>query len=245
MLLFVMPLVFGLVAGNCHQEGKPGIRFTFATRPVTDSFLAAAILRNCLLSLILTWAVWLVGCGLIVGLVSWSGEQVIVWDVLWPQDMTVLRVAAMGVIFLLISWTFTTLMASLVAAGRAWLIVTVLFLFFGFILALALLKTYVSPHQFETIATVWSFFSGTLFLLLTVGLFVVAARLRLFSVGLALGLGTGWLLATVAVVAGILPDLQLPQLHDRAFLWQCIGSSSLSVAAFAALPLAIFCNRHR
>ena len=240
-LTFVVPLVFGLMAGNCgHDSGKPGMRFTLATRPVTDTFIAFAILRNCLRSLATAWGLWLVGWSLVAALVYWSGERTVVGEILWPPHRSNLaELVVMSSAVLLISWTFTTLMASSVAAGRPWLIVTLLCSFFGLLLSLSLLKQVLLPHQFETIVSAVYVITGTVFLTATVTAFVVAGRLGLISAWVWLPSAVFWLVTT-----GAIGKLGFPQ-PDLPFAWNCLGCLSLPVLPLAALPLAIRANRHR
>ncbi len=242
ILMLVLPFVFGLVAGNCGQEsGKTGMRFVLATRPVTDTFLALSILRNCAAGLLLSWATWLVGFVAIAGIVYWTGYREEVLRALWPNGSTIQQFAAISFIIWLSSWTLTALMATLVTAGRPWLIVTLLTVMFGLLLVFALLKQWVSEAQFAAIAEGWYVVSGSLYLGLTIVMFVVAARLRLISAYLIILCVISWLLLTGAMLYTSWPAT----FYEPPFLWCCVGYLSLGVLPFAGMPLAVRSNRHR
>jgi|GEM_PF-4966918 len=238
ILVVVMPLVFGLVTGICSQEsGKPSMRYLIATRPVTDTLLAFAILRNCLLGLLMSWGTWLASFGMIVAVAWWADPRELLLD--WPLGLTVNNVAAVGSFYLLVSWTITTLMATLVATGRAWLIVAATIVLFGLIMLFSLLKQIIPPAQFEVLFRGWLLLSGGLFLGGTIVAFAVAFARRLISLRVLLPSLAFWLLAVAVLI------YSSPSMQDPAFLWQCCGFLSLSVAPFAAMPLAIHFNRHR
>lgn len=248
MLMLIMPMIFGLMAGNCGQEsGKMGMRFVLATRPVSDTFLALAILRNCVTGLLLTWGTWLVGFMVIAATLTWSGNLTAEMQAVWPRGSNIHQLAAVGFFVVLISWTFTSLMATLVAAGRPWLIVSLLAATFGLLLAFALLKQWVAEAPFEALSSGWFLLSGMFYVGFTASMFVAAVRLQLIGTNSVVSCVIAWLLlSSVALTAGWLPAFQ-----EGAILWQsigflqCIGLVSLSVLPFAAMPLAVRWNRHR
>ncbi|WP_254510524.1 hypothetical protein [Anatilimnocola floriformis] len=241
VLIFVMPLIAGLVAGNCSQDsGKPAMRFTLATRPVTDTFIANGILLNCLRSLAMTWAVWLCGWLLIAALLYWAGEHVIVRQAVLPESMSMRHVATIAALSLTISWTLTSLMASLVAAGRAWLIVALLSLVFAVLLGLSLLNQFMPQREFDSVLSAVYVMGGTLFLGFTCTVFVLASRLRLI---------TAWVWAPCVVLflmaATFLVTNGVVRAEDGPFVWQGVGCLSLTFAPLAAMPMAVHYNRHR
>lgn len=242
VLMSVLPLILGLVAGNCGQEsGKTGMRFVLATRPVTDTFLAMAILRNCVACLLWSWGTLLIGYVAIAGVLYWSGYREDVLRVVWPQGSTVQQFALTGLIVGLISWTFTSLMATLVAAGRPWLIVCLLALFFGLLITFALLRQWLADSYYEPLATSWKLFSGILFLGLTVAMFIAALRQRLIGVLVVVPCVAFWLALSSVVTFVNWPS----SLNQPTFVSQCIGLFSLSVLPMAGMPLAVRWNRHR
>jgi hypothetical protein len=242
VLMLIVPMIFGLVAGNCGTEsGKTGMRFVLATRPVTDTFLGMAMLRNCVAGLLLSWGTWLIGFVAIAATLYWSGHQEEVIQAVWPKGSTIQQYAAMSFILVLISWTFTSLMATLVAAGRPWLMVSLLTVMFSLLLVFALLKQWVSDYQFEMLTDGWWIVSGTIYLGLTVAMFVAAVRLRLIGASVVVPCVAAWLLMTGVM----LYSNWLPVFHEPAFLWNCICFLSLSVLPFAGMPFAVRWNRHR
>lgn len=238
----IIPLVFGLVAGNCgHEGGKHGMRFVLATRPMTDTFLAFAILRNCCTVLLLSWATWIVGYGLILATVAWAGHQHEVMRIIWPEGTTFQQLATVSFVLVLLSWTFTSLMATLLATGRTAIMVGFLGVLFSIFLAFALLKTYLPEYQYQALMFGWLAGSGGIYLLVTIIAFVVAVRMRMVGGSIVLPCVGAWLLLTIAILS-----IDWPALHrDGAFLLHCIGAMSLSILPFAAMPLAVRWNRHR
>jgi hypothetical protein len=244
VLMLVMPMIFGLVAGNCGLEsGKTGLRFVLGTRPVTDTFLAMAMLRNCAVGLLLSWGTWLSGFAVIASMMVWmrwtgSGN---VLQIVWPEGSTLQNHVAIGCVVVLISWTFTSLMATLVAAGRPWVIVCLLTLMFGLLLMFALLKQWLAESLFEPLLTGWYLVSGILFLGLTVAMFIAAVRQGLIGAMVVVPCLALWLAMTGIATYGSWPS----SFYQPTFLCQCIGFFSLSVLPFAGMPLAVRWNRHR
>jgi hypothetical protein len=242
VLLLVLPLIFGLMAGNCGTEsGKTGMRFIMATRPVSDTLLAVAILRNCVAGLLLSWGTWLVGFVVIAAMLYWSGYHAEVTQAIWPVGSTIKQLAAMSFIVVLMSWTFTALMATLVAAGRPWLIVCMLTGLFGLCLTFALLKQFVTESQFEALASGWYVCSGAAYVGVTIATYVAGFRARLLDFRVILPVIAVWLTASLVLFY----SGWLPYYHQGAFLVHCMGFLSLSVFPFAGMPLAVRWNRHR
>lgn len=246
ILMLVMPMIFGLVAGNCGREsGRTNMRFVLATRPVTDTFLGLAILRNCAAGLLTSWGTWLVMMAGVYGLTYWVGYREEVRQAIWPEGMTLQQYAALAFIFVLISWTFTALMAGAVATGRSWLLIAMLVTFFSLLLVFALLKTYLREDHFAQVLAGWYAVSGTAFLLGTAAAFVAAVRTHLMTTSAAVVCLAAWLVISgVALSSSTMYTAHLPA-RDWAFLWQCLGWLALSILPFAAMPLAIRWNRHR
>jgi hypothetical protein len=241
LMLVVLPLVFGLLAGNCGKEGKWEMKHILATRPVTDGTIAQALLRNCATALLWTWGTWFVGLAVAAGLAYLSGHREDVARTLMPAHFDRTTLILPAVFFLLASWTVSALMASLAATGRPWLWLTVLLGIFGLGFTFALLRGVVQPSIFERLATVWLVISGGLCLGGTIWAFVIAFHRGLISTVTVLPAAALWLvLSTITVFAW-------PQnLASSGFwLWNGVGFLALGVLPFASMPLAIQWNRHR
>jgi hypothetical protein len=241
LLVLVMPLVFGLVVGNYGKEGKWGMKHVQATRPVTDGFLAHALLRNCATALFWAWVTWIVGLIAIGSLVYLSGHREEVVRVLIPPSFDQWNVVLPFVLIPLMSWTLTALMATLAATGRPWLWTVVLFGVFGLVLLFFLMKGFVSPPMFDLLVTAGLVLSGGLYLGGTAWAFVVAFQRRLISAVIVLRAVAGW------VVMSIMAALAWPEsfLSTGVLLWHGLGFLALAILPFAAMPLAIRWNRHR
>ena len=238
LLATLIPLVFGLMVGNCGKEGKWGMKHVLATRPVTDGFLALALLRNCATAIFWAWGTWLVGLLAAVGLAYLSGHREELVRGFMPASSSAVLV------FVLVpfaSWTFTALMATLAATGRSWLLATVLMGAFGLGIVFALIKGFVSPSVFEFLSNMLLVLGGGLYLGGTAWAFVAAARRRLISVGIVALAVAGWVVAST-VVAVAWPE---PLVSSGVWLWHGLGFLALGILPFAAMPLAVRWNRHR
>jgi hypothetical protein len=241
LMLVVLPLVFGLLAGNCGNEGKWEMKQMLATRPVTDVSIAQALLRNCAIALLSTWGTWFVGLAIAAGLALLSGHREDVVRTLIPAHFDRSTVVLPVVLFLLASWTVSALMASLAATGRPWLWLTVLLGIFGLGLTFALLKGVVYPSIFERLSTAWLVISGGFYLGGTTWAFVVAFRRGLISTGTVLLAAALWLVLTTITIFAWPENLA----SSGFWLWNCVGFLALGILPFATMPLAIQWNRHR
>jgi hypothetical protein len=174
--LLLIPMVFGLVIGSCGKGRLREMRHFQGTLPVSDAFLARALLRSCATVLLLAVGTWLVGLILMAGLACLAGHRDDVVASLMPSSFGITHAVMLFLIAPLFSWTFTALMATLVATGRPWLWAGVLGGAFGTGIALALAQEYLSPAVFEIVSSGWLLLSGSLYLAGTAWAFATALR---------------------------------------------------------------------
>jgi hypothetical protein len=239
-LLVIFPLIFGLMLGNLgNGQQKSEMKFVFATRPVTDGFLAKTILWSCAQMLAWAWGVWLIGLVVIGGFSYLAGYQAEVKRALLPEMASIFE--ALPLLLLpLTSWTIAALVATIVSTGRLWLFFTILVTIFTLGLGISMLQSIISPQLFEWIMLGGAAFTGTLYMLVSVWTFVAAYQRRHISSRDVLQATVIWIVATLVVV---LP-WPLPQ-SQLVWLWHCLGCLALSVLPIAAMPLAVHWNRHR
>jgi hypothetical protein len=240
LLMLLMPMVYGLVAGSCAREGKTEMKHVLATRPVTDNFLASAMLRNCAAALAWAWGTWLVCLVIVVGLTYLAGYRAEVLSRFEPASFDKLSPLFVLLGGPLICWTFTALMACLVATGRPWVLVGTLFSLFTLMIVFILIRDFVSPAVFEVVTKICLALLGVVYAGGTAWAFIAAARLRLISSAAMLPVGAVWLLLSAAAVA-----VSFPQFPNPFWLIHCLGFLTLSILPFAAMPLAVRWNRHR
>ena len=240
ILILLAPLLFGMLAGNCSKEGQTGMKHVLATRPVSNSFLAAVILRTCALGLTWAFVTWLIGLGLVSWLVYLSGYPGSFGNLFWPEKFDNFSPVLTAVSVPVISWTVTTCMACFFATGRPWLWVSVIFGLFGVGLIAYVLRILLTPQAYEILTILWLVLSGGACAAGTLWAFVSAARLRLvsnqtFAIAIAV-----WL-ALASGLIGIV-GVGFPQVY---LVVNVVGLLALAVLPFAALPLALRWNRHR
>lgn len=236
----VLPLVYGILVGNCGQDKRPGMRHILATRPVTDQFLAAALLRTAAAALVWSWGAWLFGVSVVAGLVYLADGPEVISRALVIENSAIgsALVVFIGVPFL--SWTITTLLGSLIATGRARLVIFVIGLFITGWFSFGLLKGYAPPHICDLVVHIWLIASGSLALIGTIWAFVAAVRQRLISSSVIIPAVAAWVL-----LGGL--AIYLWQLERSHFVWlgHVLGVLALGILPLAAMPLAVRWNRHR
>jgi hypothetical protein len=141
----------------------------------------------------------------------------------------------------LISWTFTTLMTTLVAAGRAWLMALVLGMAFSAGIGLVLLRESLGEPALEVLDIALCAGGGAMALGGTLWAYFAAARRKLITRRSVLIVAAAWSAVSIAVVLSTWRGM--PQRDALACL--LLGVLALSVFPWAALPLAIRWNRHR
>ena len=242
-LSILLPIIFGLTLGNRNGPGKwRSMSHVLATRPVTNTFIALALLRNCAKVLLSAWGTWLAILGSVAGLIALSGNESQVLQTLFPASFdddlrSALPLAALP----LLSWTFTALMATLVATGRPWLWFVVLFGVIGTTLFFVAGRGYCSPATFEGLVNAWFVLGGTLYLGATLWAFVAAIRLRLIGVGITVPTTCVWFIASAVLAFYQAESFS----QDASRIYHSAGLFALAIFPFAALPLAVRWNRQR
>jgi hypothetical protein len=241
LFLLIIPLIFGLIIGNCGTDSMREMRHFLAARPASDSFLANALLRSCATMLALAGATWLAGLALVSGMLWLAGERHEVALAIMPATINYTLIVSVVLIMPLITWTLTTLMATLVATGRPWLWAEVLCGLFGLVILFAVAQSNLSPRAFELLSNGWFSLCGGLALAGTAWAFAAAYRRGHISTRTLVPALAFWLAACAATL------LVLPgpfRWNVVAYLF-CAGSLAMSLLPFAAMPLAIAWNRHR
>ncbi|WP_425617909.1 hypothetical protein NA78x_001599 [Anatilimnocola sp. NA78] len=242
VLTGVLPLVFGIVLGNCsHGKIWSTMNHGIATRPVTDRLLATAMLGNAALTLLQTWGVWLLGLTASAGWAYAVSSRDDLVRTFFPatRDLSHWLVPVVGLP--LISWTITGLMMSLTATGRQWLWSLALFSGFSLLIAFVLVKDYVSPELFRDLVSGWFLLSGLLALVGTAWAYIAALRKGLVATNTTIAAVAVWFVLSLLLVS-----LDRPRdISHIPWLVQCWGLVTLSMLPFAALPLAVRWNRHR
>ncbi|MDA1049575.1 MAG: hypothetical protein O3C40_03725 [Planctomycetota bacterium] len=225
--------------------GHVGERFDFqehlATRPLSDTQLADVKLRIALKLVCWTWIIWAVGVAVAVVCLAMVGQGPKSWSYIVPPGNPLSPIINV-VMIPRCSWTLTSLGVSIVIL-RPWMVKVV----FG---TIALLPTapfgllYLMPEAGNQIlaAVRWGWFC--LSIVGTVALYVMAFRLRLITAKRVAIVGMSYLLfcATWLVVLSYLPSIEIPRPLVVGFL---LSNCILPFVCIAAVPLAIWWNRHR
>ncbi len=241
LLAVVMPLVYGLVVGNCSKESRGQMKQHLATRPVTDSFLAQAMLRTCVAALTLAWGTWLVGLAVFAGLAYFAGDRAdVAAEFTPPGFQTNAQLFSFVLAYSLqplASWSLTANAAALVATGRPWLLFAVLVGIFGLGPGAVMVHKMVWPFVVDGFVVL----VGVIYLLGTVWAFVAAIRRRLVSVNTVVLSAAAWVAMTATMLIAQLPALE----GDPQWAYHFSGFFALAVLPFTAMPLAVRWNRHR
>lgn len=241
-LTVIFPMVFGLVLGGCGNSGGAAtMRHVLATRPVTDRYLAAALVRNVIWSLLSSWGTWLAGFLVLCGAYALTGYQAELERAMLPPARTLVESLLPLAVLIFISWMFTANIAALAATGRTWMWTTVLFTVFGVTLTFALMKQFIPREPFEQLANCWLAVSGPLYLGGTIWAYIAARQKQLLAPATMAMAGCIWLVISMLV-------LFLWQQHvlpNFLWTWNGIGLAALGVLPLAAMPLAVRWNRHR
>jgi hypothetical protein len=234
------PLVYGVLVGNCGSDKQAGMRHFLATLPVTDSLIACSLLRTSATALALAWGTWFAGLALAAGLLELAGRSDAIRRTLNLEQLTLGKGLALLIGALIVSWTVTTLTATLIAAGRKWLVVSVIGVVVAGWCVFGLLKGLASDQIFNKAAHAWLFASGVAALIGTPVAYVAAARQKLISLKGILLLATAWMaVATLALMIGRTERVPV------VWRWHILGVLALAILPFAAMPLAVQWNRRR
>jgi hypothetical protein len=239
-LVFLLPLVFGVLLGNRSVNKHSALLSPFlGTLPVTDQFLAAAMLRNCAQTLAANWGTLLLCHAVIFG-AMWLAGAPIHYFPDWDTVRQRLFEIVLWLLFPAISWIVLTSMATTIATGRAWVcIVVVSWILFWTMLVFVVGQSLDAP-QAEPLIQAWFGAGAVQFLAITVSLYFLAYRRRLVSTRTIFIALVVWLAMGVVVLSVITRH----HWFDLA-TWHTIAFLSLAVMPFAGLPLAVRWNRHR
>lgn len=240
MQVMIGGVILGLFVGHV------GERFDFdeysATRPLSDMQLADVKLRNAAKSFCGAWITWTIGVAVAVGCLALVGQGPTDWsEIVPPESRPLVPVAVLLLVPL--SWTLTSVGVS-ISILRPWLLKTV-FVVVGAIPCIPLMLVYFLPAAEKAIfaGVQWSWIGLTS--IGTIAIYATAFRLRLITakrIGIVivsyLLLCATWL----SVVSFFLPPLELRHPLAVGFL---LSSCLLPFVCVAAVPLAIWWNRHR
>ncbi len=225
--------------------GHVGDRFDFhehlATRPLSDAQLADVKLRNVLKCVCQMWGTWLIGVAVVIVCLVVVGRGPTSWQ---DAGLNLLLISLVlgGALVLLVSWTLTSLSAS-VAVLRPWLIKT-LALSIPSLFVLAVFSTEWVPGSKETVATMWQWTWIVFSVAGTVALFATAFRMRLITGRRVATTGAAYALTCLIWLAALSfsphNNVSLPLAYGFA-----VSSSTLPFVCIAAMPLGIWWNRHR
>ncbi|MCA9121023.1 MAG: hypothetical protein H6822_30945 [Planctomycetaceae bacterium] len=225
--------------------GQVGERFDFheylATRPLSDQQIADVKLWSTFQSCYCTWGVWLAGAAAVVLCMAIVGQGPRQWSDMLPPDTIPQMTIATLVMVPLISWTLTSLGVS-VAILRPWLVKTLfgsvaILPFFPLVLHLLL------PDSAADGILSWGWIAGTIGG--TAALYVAAFRLGLITATRIAMIGIAYVL--LAGAGAILASVLLPPTDEPAgrHLGLLFSTCALPFVTFAAVPLAVWWNRHR
>lgn len=226
--------------------GQVGERFDFheysATRPLADAQLADVKLLNTLKSVCWMWTTWTFGVATAIVCLTLVGQGPNGWRDVVPPEAFRLPVLLGLLMIPLGSWTLTSLGVSIVIL-RPWMVKTVLC-----ILAILPFVPYALPYLLpvsDTEAFV-AFQWGWIFLTIggTIALYVTAFRLRLITIKRITIVSSAYLLPVAAwlLFANFMPPLNVPCGLAFGFL---LSNCTLPFICIAAVPVAVWWNRHR
>ena len=224
--------------------GHVGPRFDFhehlATRTLSDIQLADVKLRNALKSVLCTWVTWAIGVAVAVLCLSIVGQGPKTWsDIVPPGTHPVLPIFIVAMIPLC-SWTLTSFGVS-IAILRPWLILT-LFSAIALLPAVPFVLLLLMPEDDVGGFLRWSWIGVSI--VGTIALYLAAFSLRLITakriaviIVAYLILSGAWLLR-----ANYFPPAEAP---FTQLIGVILSTCTLPFVCVAAVPLAVWWNRHR
>jgi hypothetical protein len=239
--VYVMPLIFGLILGNRrgHQQLQ-GMAHWLATRPISDSLHARAMLVNCGCLVLSSWLVWLAFIVLAAAVVFLMGEASAIMRALQSPQGGWRMMVATALLGPASAWSLLAGMTALVATGRSRLWIGVLMTGLGLLISYILVCTNLPHHVVATMNHVAGILGGLTLMAMTLATFAVALQQRLISKSLAAVAGIA-AIAGAAVVFVFMPE----QSRSGPLLFWSLGCLTLFFFPFAAMPVAIYWNRHR
>jgi hypothetical protein len=235
-MLLLAALLGGFVLGNVGRaDSDIQIGQFLATRPLTNTQLAATILKTTAKSVFLGWLLWAVA--LLIVYATLLALRV---------NLRVTLPAPLGWWFVPIelvgAWTAAGLMLTLVLTGRQNLVAG--FIFAAITLAIGLMlfqKTVLSPQAGEYFSRGLAAFGGMVFVLTTIVALVTAHRRQLISRRM-LSAAVGAWIALCSLGALFWPPFAVERFALDILI---AGLLALSVAPVATAPLAVAWNRTR
>ena len=226
--------------------GHVGRRFDFdehlATRPLSDIQLADIKLRTALRSIFLSWVVWVIGLAVMFLCLTLVAHGPASWNDVVPTGVNP-REALVAVIMIpLISWILTSLAVSVVLLRPRALHAT--FSTAALCPVVPIAFYYFLPGFDDQITATlqWAWIAFTVGG--TVALYVAALRLRLLTKKRAVIVSVAYAL-TCAIwlsLASYMAPPATPQMLAFGFI---LSTCTLPFVCIAAVPLAIWWNRHR
>ena len=235
--------VFGfagaLLFGNTALNESTYIMGHFqATRPLSDSDMGRAILRNVAKSVALTWSIWFVAFLLICACLAATGN----WEaVKLPKGMSWWSLPAT----FLSPWAVTGILMSLFLVGQPSFVVRLAFMTpFVFIASTVASQFLLSPDGQKIVHEV--LLAATLILLLVVSAwaYLAAYRRQLVTKTTLYAAILVWLAATVGICVA-LPSPPAPRLSVWPVYLLVAAGCAVVVVPIASVPLALSLNRHR
>lgn len=234
MLVLIAAIISGAALGNLSARGDLVMGQFLATRPLTCSELARAILRTAAISLLLAWVVWAAALLAAYGLgVAFSDRPLAL--IPKDQDWRQIPAAVVG------SWIIAGVFISVLLTGHSppvvRLVIAVFFAWIGFVI---FAKFALSPPVRDQANRAVAVGVSIACLLGTLWSFIAARRRGLIEPSVAWAALAAWAALVVAAVLVVRP-------HDVPAAGYAMlgGILALAVLPLAAAPLAIAWNRHR
>lgn len=242
-----MAAMLGLAVGHCGTETQAEMGTFLATRPLSDSEYAGALLRVATRALLLTWGLW---AALFVPTVA-------VLYLAWGREPLALLLrngepsVELRVLPLLIfgsfggGWTLNCIAMSLTATGRFRFYVPFLMGSFSIVILWLLATKFLIPADLlpSMINAVLCLIGIACFLVTVMA--YVAARKKSFVAPSTMGIAAGaWVVISLTLLLAwhfLVPHKPLTLPLSLFFL----GVMALAVAPPATMPLAVAWNRHR
>ena len=236
-MLWGLGFVSGLLLGNAGTNNATYVMgHFFATRPISDTDMARAILRTAVKSILMTWSIWfvalLIAC---VCLFACGASDAIKL----PKDWSWWYFPAT----LLGPWVVTGNLAALLLQGgrQSYLVALACFTPVALFI-IAMISKFLLSHEAQVILT-WTLvvLTTTSLVIASVWVFVAARRRKLIQGPTLWAAAIVWTTAT-AGLALKWPDYATP--HWLGYLL-IAAAAALVVAPVASVPLALSWNRHR
>jgi hypothetical protein len=232
--LWMIGFIGGITFGNTGRtDADFAMRNFLATRPMSDTQLARAILRTAATSLFFAWLIWAVAFGAVCTVCAMTGS--LTTDELRKVNWLLYPASLLG------PWIVAATLSSILLCGRGKIAVIVFSGLTAAIIAAAFAATLL-PRQLGIL--LWRSFLVLGPLIVLIGspiLFAAARRKGLVGSAAVWASATFWTVTVTAVT--LFWPAGMPFTFS-AFLLTA-ASLALAVVPFAAAPLAIAANRHR